>query len=68
MQININYCAKFSFLCDLNPFLNYESTGTVVSRQKVPLPKLENCYFDVLHLNIGKEINVFGKVYLVGVQ
>lgn len=41
------------------------SQGTLISRQRIRLPYSYDLYFDVLDLNIGRDVTFFGKVFKV---
>lgn len=41
------------------------SQGTLISRQRIRLPHSYDLYYDVLDLNIGREITLFGKVFKI---
>ncbi|XP_072948827.1 EF-hand domain-containing family member C2-like [Epargyreus clarus] len=41
------------------------SQGTMISRQRIRLPFSYDTYFDVLDLNIGREVTFFGKVFKI---
>ncbi|RVE45367.1 hypothetical protein evm_009996 [Chilo suppressalis] len=39
--------------------------GTMISRQRIRLPHSYDLYYDVLDLNIGREVTFFGKVFKI---
>ncbi|XP_075977828.1 EF-hand domain-containing family member C2-like [Anticarsia gemmatalis] len=41
------------------------SQGTMISRQRIRLPYSYDLYYDVLDLNIGREVTLFGKVFKI---
>ncbi|XP_052753488.1 EF-hand domain-containing family member C2-like isoform X2 [Galleria mellonella] len=41
------------------------SQGTLISRQRIHLPFSSDLYYDVLDLNIGREVTFFGKVFKI---
>ncbi|XP_039752829.1 EF-hand domain-containing family member C2-like [Pararge aegeria] len=41
------------------------SQGTLISRQRIRLPFSYDLYYDVLDLNIGREVTFFGKVFKI---
>ncbi|XP_045498047.1 EF-hand domain-containing family member C2-like [Colias croceus] len=41
------------------------SQGTLISRQRIRLPFSYDVYYDVLDLNIGREVTFFGKVFKI---
>ncbi|XP_045448004.1 EF-hand domain-containing family member C2-like [Melitaea cinxia] len=41
------------------------SQGTLISRQRIRLPFSTDLYYDVLDLNIGREIQFYGKVFKI---
>ncbi|KAG6456585.1 EF-hand domain-containing family member C2 isoform X1 [Manduca sexta] len=41
------------------------SQGTMISRQRIRLPFSYDLYYDVLDLNIGREVTFFGKVFKI---
>ncbi|CAK1580325.1 unnamed protein product [Parnassius mnemosyne] len=41
------------------------SQGTLISRQRIRLPQSYDLYYDVLDLNIGKEVMFYGKVFKI---
>ncbi|XP_050679818.1 EF-hand domain-containing family member C2-like isoform X1 [Leptidea sinapis] len=41
------------------------SQGTLISRQRIRLPFSYDSYYDVLDLNIGREVTFFGKVFKI---
>ncbi|CAH0715499.1 unnamed protein product, partial [Brenthis ino] len=41
------------------------SQGTLISRQRIRLPFSTDLYYDVLDLNIGREVTFYGKVFKI---
>ncbi|CAG9561858.1 unnamed protein product [Danaus chrysippus] len=41
------------------------SQGTLISRQRIRLPFSYDLYYDVLDLNVGREVTFFGKVFKI---
>ncbi|XP_060803247.1 EF-hand domain-containing family member C2 [Amyelois transitella] len=41
------------------------SQGTLISRQRIRLPFSYDMYYDVLDLNVGREVTFFGKVFKI---
>lgn len=45
--------------------MSYTNLGTLISRQRIKLPFSGDLYYDVLDLNIGREVTFYGKVFKV---
>lgn len=41
------------------------SSGTTIARQRIRLPFSYDLYYDVLDLNIGRDVTFYGKVFKV---
>lgn len=46
-------------------YMSYTNLGTLISRQRIKLPFSGDLYYDVLDLNIGREVTFYGKVFKV---
>jgi len=76
-RLNFVYCIRkvkiFFFLEDgtiqvLEPTINNSGIpqGTLIRRQQIPLPAPRNDdFYSVLDFNIGKEVELFGRVYKI---
>lgn len=52
----------------LEPTINNSGIpqGTLISRQRIPLPApWSEDFYDILHFNIGKEVELYGRVYKI---